>query len=373
MSMLSIVLLVLTCVGSLYYVLSTLALITHFRSPTPNPHPLAPAVSVLKPVCGIDAKAGENLRSYLRQDYPSYEVIFGVLDEDDLSFQTIQSIAGAGLVVGSRIDGSNNKVRILHALAERAAGDVLVITDADTRVEPDFLSRIVAPFGDPHIGAVTCLYRGAQSRGLASALESLHMTCIFAPGVACAEKLGGIDFGLGAAIAIRRDVLEEIGGFEAIADYLADDFQLGRRAALAGHRVVLSDCVVEIVLGRQSLRDVLARELRWSRTTKVSRPVGHFGLVATFGFAYSLMFLLSTGPSAVGWFVLGGVLALRSASAWVGTRAMGAENTAHGLYLLPLRDLLSFGVWIAGYLAHSVKWRGRRLRLLRDGRISPMT
>ncbi len=371
MSTLSLILLVMTVVGSLYYVLSAVALIAHFRSPITNSQLLA-SVSVLKPICGIDAKAGENMRSYLRQDYPNHEVIFGVLDSEDPAVRVIGETEGAELVVGSRINGTNNKVRILHSLTQRSSGELLVIADADTRVEPDFLSRVVAPFSDPRVGVVTCLYRGVEATGPASVLESLHMTCVFAPGVACAKQLGGIDFGLGAAIAIPRSVLGEIGGFEAIADYLADDFQLGRRAALAGYRVVLSDYVVEIVLGRQSLGNVLARELRWSRTTRVSRPVGHFGLVATFGFAYSLAFLLSTGFSALGWIVLSGVLTVRTASAWAGSKAMGAKDYAFGLCLLPLRDLLSFGVWIAGYLAHSVKWRGRRMRLLRDGRMSPI-
>ena len=384
MSLLSLVLLALTALGTLYYVASTLALVSHCRKdvrPGPRPPAPSPRLSVLKPVCGLDCDSRANFQSYLDQDYPNYEAIFGALDHHDAAVPLIREvIAGnenASLMTGSEIEGANNKVRVLHSLAKRATGEILVITDADTRVAPGFLRRMASPFGDPSVGAVTCLYRGVgasfdrlRMKGAADSLAGLHMTCVFAPGVACAQRLYGIDFGLGAAIAIRRSVLEEIGGFEAIVDYLADDFQLGRRAAQAGYRVVLSDYVVEIVLGGESLGGVLARELRWSRTTKASRPAGHFGLIVTFGFTYACLFLIASGFSALGWGVMVGVLGVRSLTACFGARAMGDAGVARRAWLLPLRDLLSFGIWVAGYCSRTVRWRGRRLRLLQGGKMA---
>ena len=228
---------------------------------------------------------------------------------------------------------------------------------------------MVAPFENESVGVVTCLYRGVRAGGVADALEGLHMTCIFAPGVACARELGGIDFGLGAAIAIRSKVLRAIGGFESIANYLADDFQLGRRPAILGHEVKFSRYVIDEVLTAEGLRSVLARELRWSRTTRVSRPLGHLGLLFTFGFAYAVAFAAISGPSALGCWVVGSVWAIRTLTAWAGAGRLGDVEFSRRAWLLPLRDLLSFGVWVAGYFGRTVAWRGRRLRVMPDGRM----
>lgn len=374
MNWVSGILLGLTVAGTLYYALSALALVSFFRGKRITHAPeVRPRVSVLKPVCGVDRDAASNFASYLGQDYADYEVLFGALEADDPAIEVIlDTIVGdkrASLHIGTTIRGANNKVRILHQLAKHASGEILVITDADTRVGPEFLSAVGAPFEDESVGVVTCLYRGVRAGGIADALEGLHMTCIFAPGVACARSLGGIDFGLGAAIAIRAKTLREIGGFEPIADYLADDFQLGRRPARLGHRVELSRYVIDEVLSAEGLRSALARELRWSRTTRVSRPVGHAGLVFTFGFAYALMLLVALGLSPLGWAVLGCVLAIRLATAWIGARRLGDAQFARRAHLLPLRDLLSFGIWVAGFLGRTVAWRGRKLRVTKDGRM----
>jgi ceramide glucosyltransferase len=368
------VLLGLTVIGTLYYVLSMLAVVTFFRGKrVAKASDAGPKVSVFKPVRGLDRDAASNFASYLRQDHADYEVLFGTLEADDPAIgtilDTIQGHKRASLHIGTTIRGSNNKVRTLHQLAKHASGEILIVTDADTQVEPNFINAIIAPFEDESVGAVTCLYKGVRARGLADALEGLHMTCVFAPGVACARSLGGVDFGLGAAIAIRASVLREIGGFEPIADYLADDFQLGRRPARLGYRVELSKYVIDEVLSGESVRSVLARELRWSRTTRACRPLGHLGLVFTFGFAYASMFLAASGLSGGGWGVFGCVLAIRLATAWVGARRLGDQEFVRRIYLLPARDLLSFGIWVAGYLGRTVVWRGRRLRVTKDGRM----
>ena len=375
----SIALLSLSLIGALYYVLSTCALVSHFRKRRkkrlPYRAPAQPRISILKPVSGLDTGAHANFESYLRQDYANYEVLFGVLDPDDASLPTIRGVirelSHASVHLGAQITGSNNKVRILHLLAQQATGDILVVTDADTRVSSHFLRRIVSPFATESVGVVTCMYRGIRARTVADAFEGLHMTCTFAPGVASANRLRGIDFGLGAAIAIRKSVLDQIGGFEPIVNYLADDFQLGRRPAQAGHEVALSEYVVDVVLSGDSLRTVLARELRWSRTTKASRPWGHLGQVFTFGFVYALILLPVAGFSATAWSVLGGVTLVRATSAWVGARKCLKDRAfLKRVYLLPLRDVLSFAIWVAGYFSRTVTWRGRKLRLTEGGRMA---
>lgn len=376
MALVSAVFLALAAIGAVYYVLSTVALVACFRGKPATPSAdIAPTVSVLKPVCGIDKDAEANFASYLAQDYPNYEVLFGVLEASDpaigVILDCIQGNKQASLHIGTTIRGVNNKVRVLHQLAKHAGGEIIVVTDADTRARTDFLNAMVAPFEDENVGVVTCLYKGTQATTLGDTLEGLHMTCTFAPGVACARWLRGLDFGLGAAIAIRAAVLPRIGGFERIVDYLADDYQLGHLPARLGYKVELSKYVMEDVLSGQGLMEVLARDLRWSRTTRASRPAGHLGVALTFGVAYALLYLAATGFSPTGWMCLGSVLAVRFATASIGAfSCLGDKEFPRRLWLLPIRDLLSFGVWLVGYAGKDVTWRGRRLRVMSNGLLS---
>lgn len=309
------------------------------------------------------------------QDYTDYEVLFGVLDENDPSVEILQDITAgklhASIYTGSSIDGFNNKVRILHTLFERSVGDIIAIADADTRATPDFIDRLIASFDEPNVGMVTCMYKGINDHGIADMLEALHMTCVFAPGVASANAMGKIDFGLGASMAVRREVIEKIGGFETIANYLADDFQLGRKTTQVGYDVALSDYVIDINLSGEKIAHVMQRELRWSVTTRVSRPAGHFGLIFTFGFAYALMFAASVGFGLLGWSILIGVSIIRLATAYIGSVVcLGDNHFLKRAWLIPVRDLLSFAIWVAGYFKRSVTWRDRKLVLAKDGRIT---
>ncbi len=365
--------LIAAAIGAAYYILSTAVLAAFFRGKRmARSTGFAPRVSILKPVCGLDREAESNFASYLRQDYPDYEVLFGTLEPLDPAIdailECIQGNKNASLHIGAKIRGANNKVRVLHHLAGHASGEILVITDADTRVRPDFLDAMVAPFENKNVGVVTCLYKGIRAVTPGDALEGLHMTCVFAPGVASARWLHGLDFGLGAAIAIRSSVLRRIGGFERIVGYLADDFQLGNLPAALGYRVELSQYVMEEVLPGQGMREMIARDLRWSRTTRASRPAGHLGIALTFGSAYSLLCLAASGFSSTGLMCAGAVLAVRFATAYAGAvLCMGDGEFPRRLWLLPLRDVLSPGVWLAGYAGRNVTWRGRRLRVTRGG------
>jgi len=364
--------LLLTITGTIYYVLSTIALARHFRRTGATKAARAEhSVSILKPISGLDPFLEDDLRSFLDT---GREVLIGVLEHEDPSVQVLQRLIldypNASLHVGAKIDGANNKVRILDNLARRAGGEILLITDADTRAHAGLIDSFMAPFAETDVGAVTCLYKAANAHSLGDAIEALHMTCIFAPGVACHNALWGIDFGLGAAIAVRAETLQEAGGFAALADYLADDFQLGRLIAKAGQKVILSREVIGVQMGGQSLRSALERDLRWSVTTRVSRPFGHFGLIFTFGFAYALAYLALSGFSPRGWVVALGVGTIRASTAWLGAvNCMGDTEFWRGAFLLPLRDVLSFATWVGGYFVRSVKWRGRRLRVLRHGKV----
>lgn len=366
----------LVCVGMVYYVISTYALVHHFRCShkTGLPQAAMPKVSVLKPVCGMDAEAELNFESFLKQDYADFEVLFGVLDEDDpvvpIILECLRSDSRVSLSTGSDIGGANNKVRILHSLASRASGEILVITDADTRVDPDCLRRVVAPFADPKVGMVTCMYRGIRAKSVPDALEGLHMTCIFEPGAACAYSLG-LDFGLGALIAIRLSALDAISGFRSIADYLADDFQLAQRVAKAGYSVKLSDYVVDIVLSGERLKQVFFRVLRWSGTLRICSPWGYIGLAVTHGMIYSLLFLLCSGFSSVGWAVLLWAGVIRLGTAWVGARSgLRDSEFVRRIYLLPICDLIAFSAWVAAHFIRTITWRGRKLRVLKDGTLA---
>lgn len=376
MQVFSTVTLGLAAIGTIYYVVSTLALILFSRrSRVPRDVSSGkPSISVLKPVCGLDREGRENLASFIHQDYDDFEIRLGFLDPNDPTAAEVRLAAEESERVivrpGVRIEGSNNKVRILHNLAEDCTGEIIVIADSDVRVTPDFLTRLSEPFSDPSVGVVTCLYRGIKANGVADSLEGLYMTCDFAPGVASSSVFGEIGYALGAASAIRRKTLETFGGFSSLADFIADDFQLGKKAVESGYRVVLSNYVADIVLSAAGMREVAARELRWSRTIRISQPLGHLGLIFTYGFAFSVIFCLLSGGSRLGWLVLLVSAVSRGCTALVGARVcLGDREFPRRMCLLPVSDLMSFGIWANSFFSRSVIWRGRRLRLLRGGKM----
>jgi len=368
------VFLLLACIGAIYYIASTIALVAHFQGSDKKSKHLEdlPAVSVLKPVCGLDSDAAINLRSFLDQDYPNYEVLFGVLDKGDEAVELIRSIedesARAKVFIGSDIAGANNKVQILHNLLQHSTGEIIIVSDAETRVTSDWLRRMVSEFCDSRVGGVTCMYRGVKPKGPADILEGLYMTCVFAPGVACSRFLQRIQFALGATTAVTRTALMKIGGFEPFANFLADDYQLGYRIANAGYDMVLSDYVVDIALSGEGLASVLERELRWSRTTRISRPAGHFGLIFTFGFAYAVSLSILAGFSKLALSVLIGITIIRLITAlFASVVCLQEREIVKRIMLLPVRDLLCFWIWIASYCSNTIKWRGRSLHVRSDG------
>ncbi len=255
-----------------------------------------PPVSILKPLKGIDPEIYQSFRSHCLQDYPEYEIIFGVSDPNDPAIASVKALQQEfpqhkiQFLVCPQILGANVKVSNLVQMLPVARYEHLIVNDSDIRVEADYLQRVVAPLSDPQLGLVTCLYRGVAAQTLGSRLESLGISTDFSAGVLAARQLeGGIRFGLGSTLAFRRSDLERIGGFRPIVDHLADDYELGARLAALGLTVELSDVVVETLLPPYRVADFIAHQLRWARGVRDARAAGYFGLIFTFGILWALL------------------------------------------------------------------------------------
>jgi len=337
---------------------------------------MLPPVSILKPLKGADPDIYESFRSHCLQDYPEYEIIFGVSDPDDPAVASVQQLQrefperSIRLVVSPNKLGANVKVSNLEQMLPWARYQHLLVNDSDIRVEPDYLRRVMAPLTDERVGMVTCLYRGLPASTLGSHLESLGISTDFCAGVLVARQLeGGLRFGLGSTLAFRRSDLERIGGFKSIVDFLADDYELGRRIAGLGLQVVLSNVVVETHLPAYDLRGFWSHQLRWARGVRDSRAGGYIGLVSTYGLMWGLFALIAGGAALWSWSVLGATALLRLAVALVvGNGVLDDRRLWGSLWLLPVRDLVAVAVWIASFAGHTVTWRGDRFEL-RKGRL----
>jgi ceramide glucosyltransferase len=338
-----------------------------------------PPMTILKPVKGLDPDLLENFRSFCRQDYPAYQILFGAADPQDPAVGVVRQVlaehpeADARLVLCPEPLGPNGKVSSLQQMAAQARHEFLVISDSDTRVAPDYLRRVAAPFADPEVGLVTALYRGVAPAGLAAHLERLIVHTLFVPGVLVAYLLEGMTFALGATMALRRKVLDGLGGFAAFANVLADDYQIGQRAVAAGHTVALADTMVDCVLGRIPFRDFFARQVRWARTMRSCRPAGYLGTIIRHGVFLSLLYLLAEGPTALGLGLLVATMALRQVVAvTVSTKVLRVADPARGLWLLPLADALSIALWVLAFVGNTITWRGLRYRMGRGGVLTPV-
>lgn len=337
-----------------------------------------PPVTVLKPLCGDEPNLYENLKSFFEIDYPRYQIVFGARDESDAALATVSMLQAefpdqaVSVVTDSRGQGANLKVRNLVNMLGAASHDVLVISDSDIRVAPDYLKRIVPPLADEGTGAVTCAYlaRGAQN-SLANRLGCLHVNHWFLPAVFVARRLGERSFCLGSTIALRRNVLQSVGGFEGLREFLADDYVIGHRLAQKGYKVELADCIVETTVGEKDLRSLIAHELRWALTIRSVEPLGFALSCVTFTvpvcFVSGLLMVLASwtaGPIVALTIMVMGLFA-RLLVFRLQARLVG--STRGDIWLLPIRDVLSFGVWAASFLHRSVVWRGVRMSVSARG------
>ena len=368
-----------TLAACAFYLLSILAACRFFRGKTATPpSELCPA-SILIPLCGADAGAYENYAAFCRQDYSAYQLVFGVRDPLDAAIPIVRKLIAnfperdIVLVICPKTIGSNLKVSNLYNMLERVKHEWIVIVDSDIRVGPSYLRSIMPLLADQRVGLVTCLYRAAQAPDLAARLEAIGITADFVPGVLAAWLLEGMHFALGSTMAMTRTTLKAIGGFQAISDYLADDFMLGNLIAKAGYEVCLARYVVEAVVAPMGFYGMLKHQLRWSRSMRFSRPVGYLGAVLTHGTALALLNLLVHHGAVPSLVLLGVALSIRLGMAWlIGVHWLDDSVLKKYVWLLPLRDLLNFGIWCLGLVGKRVEWRGQLLEIIGDGKIVPV-
>ncbi len=350
-----------------------------FRRAAAAPLPaFTPPVSILKPLRGTDPDIYESFRSHCLQDYPAYELIFGVSDPNDEAVPLVERLQrefpqrSIQLVVCPEVLGTNRKVSNLIQMLQVAKHDFLIVNDSDIKVPGDYLRRVIAPMESPDVGLVTCMYRGFAGNSLGSKLEAIGITTEFHAGVLAARQLEGeIRFALGSTLAFSRVALKAIGGLPALVDYLADDYELGKRIADKGFRVLLSPVVVDTHLPDYSFAEFFQHQLRWARSTRHSRRWGYFGVVLTFALPWALVAVAGSRGAAWSWALLGSALALRFAVALeVGLHVLAERELLRDLWLLPLRDLIALAIWVGSYTGHTVAWRGDRF-VLRDGKLIP--
>lgn len=385
MQILAIAVLVLALSPFVYYLLSLYCVIGCFRRlrrPRAINEPFMPPASIVKPVRGMDREAYENFASFCRLDYPEYELVFAVSDTEDRVIPVIEKLRAdfpqrsIKLITGVPYMGANDKINNLCQLVQKARYDFLVMSDSDVRVEPDYLKAVLAPFADPRVGAVTALYKSVSAGNLASNLDALGMYMDSAPAAIVAEKIEGkMRFAFGWTMATSKRHLAEIGGWESMADFHSDDFELGNRIAGGGHRVELLAKPVSMVFPRETLGEYFNHELRWSIGLKSVRPFGYWGLMFTHGLPWALLGAaagLSIGSVFAAVSYLLAYLLLRVGLTWTtGAWGLGDRKLHKVLWLVPLRDAITFIVWITAFFVDEITWRGLGYRV-RKGQLFPV-
>jgi ceramide glucosyltransferase len=386
LSMLRLAVLVLAAGPLVYYLLSLYCVVEYFlalrRSP-PRDDSNAPPVSILKPVRGVDNDAYENFASYCRLDYPEYELVFAMADPHDPVIPVIEKLQRdfPGRTIRFVTDvprvGENDKVNSLCRLVKEARHDLLVMSDSDVRVERDYLREVVAPFADSGVGAVTSFYRCAGGGSMAADLDMLGMCMDSVPSALVARKLEGkVQFAYGWTMATTKQRLAEIGGWEAMANYHSDDFELGNRIAGKGHRVELMRQPVWMVFPRQTLREFLRHELRWAIGLRNVRPTGYVGMIFAHGFPWTILaasVAAASGRAGLASFFIASYLVLRIGLAYAaGVWGLRDHNISAKLWLVPAHDAVSTVVWFTGFFTDRIFWRGLefhvRNRLLEPAR-----
>ncbi len=337
-----------------------------------------PGVTIFKPLKGLGPGGRECLVSFLTQAYHPYQVLFGVKDPQDPILPMLKELQQAFAPVDIDILicpdnlGLNPKISSLRQMEPRARYDLLVVADGDVKVAPDYLGRVVAALQEPGVGLVSCAYRSGQVETVGAGLEALTIAGDFIPSVAVAGYVEGIRFALGAAMAFPRQALRSIGGFAPLADYLADDYQLGWRVAQAGYKVKILPYVVQTNNPVMSFKDYLAHQLRWARTYRVCRPAGYlaYGITHALVYAVALALVANRAPWALGG--LAATLTLRWVLAYFSERHCLRGKLPRGIFLLlPVKDFLSFGLWLMSFLGDRISWGNRRYRVTAEGKLIP--
>jgi len=343
--------------------------------------PFSPPVTLFKPLHGEEPNLEAHLATFFEQDYPAYEVIFGARVFSDAGMAIARRVAARypQIPVKFVLTGEpwyiNAKVSTLELMEKVATHDLFIISDSDVRVTRNYIREVVAPFADKTVGAATCLYRGVADHGLWSKLEATGMSIEMTAGVLVADLMEGMQFTLGPTMVVRRSCVREIGGFGALGPYCADDFVLGNDIAAKGHKVVLSTHVIDHIVLNQRFEDSQKHQIRWMKSTRFSRPKGHFGTCLTFSVPFGLLAAAAAllmhhpllGLSLLGYSIVTRMLM----AAAIGAAVVNERRLLRTILLFPLRDLFGFFYWAASYSSSKIVWRNQIYRLANGGRMMP--
>ena len=359
---------------SIFYVAFAMWQLLRFGRRVRDESAQAPPVTILKPVCGLDPDLYENLRSFCEQDYPEYQVIFGASSRADPAVPVIEKLVRSlpekdlSLVIDDSLIGTNRKVSNLANMYQLVKHEVLVIADSDMLVGPDYLREITAPLQDQRVGAVTCLYTGIPRGGLASSLGAAFINEWFLPSVLVARSLGDINFCFGSTMVVRREILEQLGGFARFSSLLADDYMLGRLVSNAGYMVRLSSYVVSNVVYEPDIRAMFLHELRWAATIRMVQPLGYSLSFITYCIPMSLLYFAVSPYLIDGIIIIAGAVLLRVLMHYTARYSLGIKGRAQP-WLSPLRDILCFTIWAVGFFNRNVRWRQYEYSLKSEGQL----
>jgi ceramide glucosyltransferase len=340
-----------------------------------------PPLSLLKPLHGAEPGLEAYLETFFEQDYPNYEIIFCTRSPDDPGLAIARAVAARHPQIAAKFlsthgepDYINAKAASMEIMEAAAAYDILVISDSDVRVTPDYLRAVALPFADANVGGLTCPYRGvAAEGGMWARLEAVGMSVEMTAGVLAARAMEGMQFVLGPTMAFRRATIRRIGGFAVTADYCADDFVLGNETYKSGERVELSHHAIDHMVINSDFADSMKHQVRWMKSTRFSRPAGHFATCLSFSVPYGLLALVAAGAAGHVWWGVGlfawSVLTRMALSVAVGRAVVGDTSWFGLLVLYPIRDFMGFCFWAAGYWGNRVLWRGRIFELLPGGKM----
>jgi len=347
-----------------------------------------PPLTLLKPLHGDEPSLEAHLATFFEQDYPGYEILFCARSADDAGLAAARRVAARFPAIPAQFLSTgeppyiNAKAASMELMEAHAAHDILVISDSDVRVAPDYLRSVALPFSDPRVGGITCPYRGVaapktgEKTGIWARLEAVGMSVEMTSGVLVARSLEGMQFTLGPTMAFRRDTIRRMGGFSVTADYCADDFILGNETFKLGQHVVLSHQPIDHIVINSSFRQSMLHQVRWMKSTRFSRPKGHFGTALTFSMPFGVLALAAAAAThhlSLGIGLLAWAIATRLALAIaVGNWVVGDHDWLNLLVLYPIRDLMGFCFWAASYTSSRIWWRGRRFQLLHGGKMRPL-
>jgi ceramide glucosyltransferase len=375
-------------ITSTVYSIMVVAGILHFRRQRPVVDPsFTPPVSLLKPLHGAEPNLAEHLEGFFQQDYPAYEILFCARTLNDPGLRIAREVAARYPSIRVRFltcgapPFANAKVASLDHMAQAAQHPILIVSDSDVRVTPQYLGAVVAPFADQGVGMVTCPYRGVPSAAVPTGnhrtsalwaqLEGAGMSIEMTAGVLVANMLEGMQFALGPTMAVRSACVQEMGGFRVLGQYCADDFLLGNLVAAKGHRVVFSHHAIDHIVLNTGFVDSMRHQVRWSKSTRFSRPKGHFGTSLTFSMPFALLAFVTALCLHLPWVATAllawGIVTRMMLAAAIGVAVVQERSLARTMLLFPLRDLMGFGFWVASYGSNKILWRGEQYTLETGG------